>query len=89
MSVVTQLYLQIVEEDNYMFRPFCGWATIRLKLEYRRKLIQYNVDIKNGGKRSRFTMSGEVRSYTYAMWSLQIWFPTQYMPFRILPKLFP
>jgi hypothetical protein len=47
MSVVTQLYFQIVEENNYMFRPFSGWAIIRLRLEYLRKLIYYNVDIKN------------------------------------------
>jgi hypothetical protein len=33
MAVVTQLYFQIVEEINYMFRPFSGWAIIRLKLE--------------------------------------------------------
>jgi hypothetical protein len=46
MSVITQLYFQIVEEINYMFRPFSGWAIIRLRLEYRRKLI-YNVDISN------------------------------------------
>jgi hypothetical protein len=26
MSVVTQLCFQIVEEINYMFRPFSGWA---------------------------------------------------------------
>jgi hypothetical protein len=62
MSVVTQLYFQIVEENNYMFRPFSGWAIIRLRLEYRRKLIYCNVDIKNGGTRSHFTMLGEVRS---------------------------
>jgi hypothetical protein len=49
MSVITQLYFQIVEENNYMFRPFSGWAIIRLRLEYRRKLIYYNVDIKNWG----------------------------------------
>jgi hypothetical protein len=48
MSVVTQLYFQIVEEDNYMFRSFLGWAIIRLRLEYRRKLIYCNVDIKYG-----------------------------------------
>jgi hypothetical protein len=53
MSVVTQQYFQIVEEINYMFRPFSGWAIIRLRLEYRRKHIHYNVDIKNGGTRSR------------------------------------
>jgi hypothetical protein len=47
MSVVTKLYFQIVEENNYMFRPFSGWAIIRLRLEYRRKLLYYNVDIKN------------------------------------------
>jgi hypothetical protein len=39
MSVVTQLYFQIVEENNYMFRPYTGWAIISLRLEYRRKLI--------------------------------------------------
>jgi hypothetical protein len=68
MSVVTQLYFQIVDEINYMFRPFSGWAVIRLRLEYRRKLIYYNVDIKNGGPRSRFTMFGEVCSYIYRVW---------------------
>jgi hypothetical protein len=46
MSVITQLYFQIVEENNYVFRPFSGWATIRLRLEYLRKLIYCNVDIK-------------------------------------------
>jgi hypothetical protein len=53
MSVVTRLYFKIFEEINYMFRPFSGWAIIRLRLEYRRKLIYtyYNVDIKNGGTR--------------------------------------
>jgi hypothetical protein len=39
MSVVTQLCFKIVEENNYMFRPFSGLAIIRLRLEYRRKLI--------------------------------------------------
>jgi hypothetical protein len=39
MSVITQPYFQIVEEINYMFRPFSGWPIIRLRLEYRRKLI--------------------------------------------------
>jgi hypothetical protein len=48
MSVVTQLYFQIVEEINYMFRPFSRWAIIRLRLECRRKLLYYNVDIKHG-----------------------------------------
>jgi hypothetical protein len=62
MSVVTQLYFQIVEENSYMFWPFTGWAIIRLRLEYQRKLIYYNVDIKNGGTRSHFTMFGEVCS---------------------------
>jgi hypothetical protein len=51
-----------------MFRPFCGWAIIRLILEYRRKLIYCNVDIKIGGTRSRFTMFGEVSSYIYRVW---------------------
>jgi hypothetical protein len=67
MSVVTQ-HFQIVEEINYMFRPFSGWAIIRLILEYRKKLMYYNVAIKNRGTRSRFAMFGEVRSYIYAMW---------------------
>jgi hypothetical protein len=71
MSVVTQLYFQIIEEINYMFRPFAGWAIIRLRLEYWRKLICYNVDIKNGGTRSLFTMFREVCSYIYAMWNLR------------------
>jgi hypothetical protein len=65
MTVVTQPYFQIVEEINYMFRPFSGWAIIRLRLEYRRKLIHYIVDIKNRGTRSSFTKVGEVRSYTH------------------------
>jgi hypothetical protein len=55
MSVVTQLFFQIVEEINYMFRPFSGWAIIRLRQEYRRKLIHYNVDIKNGGNEDSHT----------------------------------
>jgi hypothetical protein len=38
MAVVTQLYFQIVEEINYMFRPFSGWAINRLKLEYVKNL---------------------------------------------------
>jgi hypothetical protein len=49
MSVVTQLYFKIVEENNYMFRSFSGWAIIRLRLEYRRKHIYCSVDIRNGG----------------------------------------
>jgi hypothetical protein len=68
MAVVTQLYFQIVDKINYMFRPFSGWAIIRLRLEYRSKLIYCNVDIKIGGPRSRFTMFGEVRSYIYRVW---------------------
>jgi hypothetical protein len=44
MAVVTQLYFKIVEETNYIFRPFSGSGIIRLKLEYLRKLIHYNVD---------------------------------------------
>jgi hypothetical protein len=71
MSVVTQLYFQIVEEINYMFRPFSRWVIIRLRLEYQGKLTYYNVDIKNGGTRSRFTIFGKVRSYIYAMWNLR------------------
>jgi hypothetical protein len=53
MSVVTLLYFQILEENNYMFRPFSVWAIIRLRLEYRRKFIHYNADIKYGGTSSR------------------------------------
>jgi hypothetical protein len=49
MSVVTPPYFQTVEENNYIFRPFYVWAVIRLRLEYWRKLIYYNVDIRNGG----------------------------------------
>jgi hypothetical protein len=33
MAVVAQ----IVEEISYMFRPFSGWAIIRLKLEISEK----------------------------------------------------
>jgi hypothetical protein len=69
MSVVTQLDIHNVEENNYTFRPLSGWAIIRLRLEYRRKLIYYNVDIKNGETGSRFTMCGEVRSYIHATWN--------------------
>jgi hypothetical protein len=69
MSVVTQLNFQIVEENNYMFLPFSGWAIIRLRLEYRRNTY-YNVYIKNGGTTSRFTGFGEVCSYIYGMWTL-------------------
>jgi hypothetical protein len=68
MSVVTQLYFHIVEKSNYMFRPFSGWAIIRLRLEYRRRLIYCNVDIKHGGTRSRFTMFGEECSHIYRVW---------------------
>jgi hypothetical protein len=32
MSVIIQLYFQIVKENSYMFRPFSGWAIIRLRL---------------------------------------------------------
>jgi hypothetical protein len=71
MSVVTQLYFQIVDENKYMFRHFSGWTIIRLRLEYRRKLIYYNVDIKNGGTRSRFTLFGEVCSYIYRVWNVR------------------
>jgi hypothetical protein len=54
-----------------MFRLFSGWAIIRLRLEYRRKHMYHNVDIKDGGTRSRFTMFWEVCSYIYAMWNLR------------------
>jgi hypothetical protein len=73
MSVATQLYFQMVEEINYMLRPFSAWVIIRLRLEYRRKFIYYNVDIKNGEKRSRFTMFGEVRSYICTLNWYQYW----------------
>jgi hypothetical protein len=45
MSVVTQLYFQIVEEINYMFRPFSGWTIVRLRLEYRRNPIHIKFDV--------------------------------------------
>jgi hypothetical protein len=64
MSVLTQLYFQTVEEKNCMFRPFSGWVIIRVRLEYRGKLIYCNVDIKNGGTRSGITMFGEGCSYS-------------------------
>jgi hypothetical protein len=51
-----------------MFRPVSEWAIIRLRPEYWIKLIYCNVDIKNGGTRSGFTMFGEERSYIYRMW---------------------
>jgi hypothetical protein len=59
MSILKQLYFKIVEENNYMFRPFSGWAIIRLRLEYRRKLVYCNVDIKNGGTISCFLQQFE------------------------------
>jgi hypothetical protein len=58
MSVVTQLYFQFVEENNYMFWPFSGWAIIRLRLEHRGKLIYYNVDIKHGERDLGLQCSG-------------------------------
>jgi hypothetical protein len=72
MSAVTQLYFQIVEENN-MFRPFSEWAIIRLRLEYRTKLVYCNVDIKNGGTRFRFKMFREVCSYEYIyrLWNVR------------------
>jgi hypothetical protein len=65
MSVVTQLYFQIVEENDYMFRPFSGWAIIRLRLEYRRKHIYYDVEIKNGGTRGKLRNSTTVSTMWY------------------------
>jgi hypothetical protein len=53
MSVVTQLYFQIIEKINCMFRPFSESVIIRLRLKYWRNLIYYSVDIKNKGTRSR------------------------------------
>jgi hypothetical protein len=46
MSVVTQLYFKLLKKTTTC--PFSGWGIIRLRLEYRRKLIYYNVDIKHG-----------------------------------------
>jgi hypothetical protein len=72
VTVVTQLCFQIVEEINYRFRPFSGWAIIRLKLEYLRNLtLQYGLYMKNGGTKSRFIVVGEVLSYIYVMWNLR------------------
>jgi hypothetical protein len=69
MSVVTQLYFQFVEENNYMFQPFSGWAIIRLRLEHQGKLI-LQCGYQAWGTRSRFTMFGEECSYIYVMWTL-------------------
>jgi hypothetical protein len=64
MSAVTQLCFQIVEENNV---SALFWvAIIRLRLEYRRKLIYCNVDIKNGGTRSRFTIFVKVRRFVFS-----------------------
>jgi hypothetical protein len=60
MSVVKQLHFKIVEEKNYMLPPFYGWFIIRLKLEYRRKLIYYSVDIKHGNEISFYNVWGGV-----------------------------
>jgi hypothetical protein len=68
MVVVTQLYFQNFAVMNYRFRPFPGWAIIRLRLEYRRNLIYCNVDIKNGGTRSRFTLFGEGFTLGFSSW---------------------
>jgi hypothetical protein len=62
MSVVTQLYFQI-GENNFMFRFFFGWEIIKLRLEFRGKLTYHNLDIRNVRTRSRFTIFGEVCSY--------------------------
>jgi hypothetical protein len=76
MPVLTQLYFQIVEENNYMFRPFAWWAIIRLRLEYRRKFIYYNVDIKHGERDLVLQCLGRsVAIYTYVRWSVR--FPKQ------------
>jgi hypothetical protein len=46
---------QIVEEINYMFWTFSGWAIIRLKLEISEKTytLRYGPHNKNGATRSR------------------------------------
>jgi hypothetical protein len=61
MSVVTQLYFQIVEENNYMFRPFSGWAIIRLRLEYREKLILQRGHQEWGNEISSYNVWGVLR----------------------------
>jgi hypothetical protein len=49
MAIVTQFYFQVVEEINYMFRPFSECAIIRLKLEMSEKThtLQCGLYIKN------------------------------------------
>jgi hypothetical protein len=51
-----------------MFRPFSGWAIIRLRPEHRGKLIYYNVDINHGERDlvilSVFMCTGNLASYT-------------------------
>jgi hypothetical protein len=47
MSVVTQLYFQIVEEQLHVSALF--WVGHhQVETRFRRKLIYYNVDIKRG-----------------------------------------
>jgi hypothetical protein len=54
MSAGTQLYFQIVEENNYMFRPYYGWAIIRLRLEYREKTHILQCGHQEWGKKISF-----------------------------------
>jgi hypothetical protein len=44
MSVVTNRIFELFK-NNYMFWTFSGWAIIRLRLEYQRKLIYYDVGV--------------------------------------------
>jgi hypothetical protein len=48
MSVVTHLYFKIVEENNYMFRPFSGWAIIRLRISEKTHIVQCGHCSKRG-----------------------------------------
>jgi hypothetical protein len=49
MSIVTQLYFQIVEEINYMFRPIFWVGHHQVEIRISEKTHILHVDIKNGG----------------------------------------
>jgi hypothetical protein len=61
---------KLLKKSTTCFGPFLGGHhQVEARIS-EKKLIYYNVDIKNGGTKSHFTMFGEVRSYIYAMWNL-------------------
>jgi hypothetical protein len=59
MSVITQLYFQIVEENNYMFRPFfwVGHHQVETRISEKTHILQCGHQA--WGTRSCFTMFGE------------------------------